>query len=112
MSTDFIYQQLQASERLFNMMKDDHKTRMAEIEHWANVTKSLLHKIEERDETITRLRSEHASLEVQEEMNSMTRRLKVYEYQMEALAKENSQLRDQNAALRLDLGLKEAGLDK
>lgn len=112
MGTDFIYQQLQASERLFNMMKEDHSTRMAEIEHWANVTKSLLHKVEERDETILRLRSEHASLEVQEEINAMTRRLKVYEVQMEHLSAENRKLRDENAALRLDLGLKEAGLGK
>lgn len=112
MATDFIYQQLQASERLFNMMKEDHKTRMAEIEHWANVTKSLLHKIEERDETIVRLRSEHAPLEVQEEMNAMTRRLKVYELQMEHLSDEINKLRDQNAALRLDLGLKDLGLGK
>lgn len=112
MTIDFIKTQLEASERLFNMMKEDHNTRMAEIEHWANVTKSLLHKIEERDAQIARLRTDHAPIEIQEELNALERRIKVYEVQMEHLAEQNRRLRDENAALRLDLHLKDRGLDK
>ena len=53
---DFIAKQIEISERLFNLMKEDHKTRMSEIQHWGAVMTSLLNKIEERDQLILELR--------------------------------------------------------
>jgi len=52
---EFVQKQLEASERLFEMMRDDHKGRMKEIEVWAEASKSLLKKLEERDELIRNL---------------------------------------------------------
>jgi predicted RNase H-like nuclease (RuvC/YqgF family) len=53
---DFISKQIEISERLFNLMKDDHKQRMAEIQHWGAVMTSLMEKLEERDRLIEQLR--------------------------------------------------------
>lgn len=44
-------------------MADDHKARMAEINYWADVTESLIKKLEDRDAEIARLRR---LLEIQE----------------------------------------------
>jgi hypothetical protein len=38
---EFIQKQIEASERLFEMMRSDHDTRMKEMEHWARTTQSL-----------------------------------------------------------------------
>jgi len=73
----FVQKQLEASERLFEMMRDDHKERMKEIEVWASASKSLLKKLEERDELIRNL------------------------------IENNRRLRDENDKLYLDLGLRD-----
>ena len=115
---EFIQKQIEASERLFKAMKDDHNTRMAEMEHWARTTQSLIEKLHERDMTISMLRNgknvpnvgtnvptnitgEDVSFENAE------RRMKIMEKQVEALAEQVRRLKDENEALRLDLGLKD-----
>jgi hypothetical protein len=74
---EFVQKQLEASERLFEMMRDDHKERMKEIEVWASTSKSLIRKLEERDELIRNL------------------------------IENNRRLRDENDKLYLDLGLRD-----
>jgi hypothetical protein len=54
---EFIQKQIEASERLFEMMRSDHDTRMKEMEHWARTTQSLIEKLHERDMTIDMLKS-------------------------------------------------------
>ena len=109
---EFIQKQIEASERLFDMMQKDHTDRMKEMEHWARTTQSLVEKLAERDMTINMLRSgtnvpktetpgEDVSFENPE------RRLKVMEKQLEAMAEQIKHLKDENEALRLDLGLKQ-----
>lgn len=120
---DFIQKQLEASERLFEMMREDHKERMKEIEVWAQASRSLMQKLDERDNLIAALRAgetpshvpgptSHAILEQIEENKALERRLKILEIQLEHLAKENkylmeanSRLQDENSRLSLDLGL-------
>ena len=120
---DFIQKQLEASERLFEMMREDHKERMKEIEVWAQASRSLMQKLDERDNIIASLRTgetpahvpgptSHAILEQIEENKALERRLKILEIQLEHLAKENKylmeanhHLKDENSRLSLDLGL-------
>ena len=117
---EFIQKQIEASERLFEMMRSDHDTRMKEMEHWARTTQSLIEKLHERDMTIDMLKNgrnvfstdtnvpknetEDVSFENPE------RRLKIMEKQLEAMAEQIKHLKDENEALRLDLGLKVHGL--
>ena len=116
---EFIQKQIEASERLFEVMHKDHNDRMAEMEHWARTTQSLIEKLHERDMTINMLRNgknvpdmgtnvpttdEDVSFENPE------RRMKILEKQVEALAEQVKRLKDENEALRLDLGLKDRGL--
>jgi hypothetical protein len=54
---EFIQKQIEASERLFEMMRSDHDTRMKEMEHWARTTQSLIEKLHERDMTIDMLKN-------------------------------------------------------
>jgi hypothetical protein len=51
-----IQKQLDISEQLFEMMRRDHKERMSQVLVWADMNESLLHKLEERDKEIERLR--------------------------------------------------------
>jgi hypothetical protein len=51
----FIQKQLDASERMFELMQRDHKERMEQIAVWADMNDSLMRKLEERDEEIQRL---------------------------------------------------------
>lgn len=59
---NFIAHQIEISERLFELMKSDHAARMAEIQHWAAAATSLVHKLEQRDTEIARLRAENETL--------------------------------------------------
>jgi len=119
MMIEFIQKQIEASERLFEVMRKDHNDRMAEMEHWARTTQSLIEKLHERDMTISMLRTgknvpdtgtnvpttgEDVSFENAE------RRMKIMEKQVEALVEQVKHLKDENEALRLDLGLKDRGL--
>jgi hypothetical protein len=51
----YIQKQLDASEKLFEMMRDDHKERMNQIFVWSDMNESLLRKLAERDAEIARL---------------------------------------------------------
>jgi hypothetical protein len=77
MMIEFVQKQLEASERLFEMMRDDHNLRMKEIEIWAEATQNLMKKLEQRDELIRNL------------------------------IDNNKHLREQNDRLCLDLGLRD-----
>jgi len=59
----FVQTQLEMSEKLFHLMKEDHQTRMQEIILWANTCRSLVHKLEDRDAEIQRLRTQLTNLQ-------------------------------------------------
>jgi hypothetical protein len=110
---EFIQKQIEASERLFEMMRSDHDTRMKEMEYWARTTQNLIEKLHERDMTIDILKNgknvpknetEDVSFENPE------RRLKLMEEQVKHLSSQILRLKDENEALRLDLSLKVHGL--
>lgn len=118
---DFVQKQLEASERLFEMMRDDHNQRMKELEHWAMTTHGLLAKLAERDKTIEILRKNGYSVSSTDtnvpknktedvSFDNPERRLKLMEEQIKQLSSQILRLKDENEALRLDLGLKVHGL--
>jgi len=53
---EFVQKQIDASERLFQMMLDDHKERMAGVKVWVDMNESHQKKLAERDEEIARLK--------------------------------------------------------
>jgi hypothetical protein len=59
---DFLQVQIEASERLYNMMLDDHKERVRDMAVWAETSVSLMKKLDERDAEILKLREEIAIL--------------------------------------------------
>jgi hypothetical protein len=63
---DFVQKQLEASERLFNMMMQDHKERVHQTMIWADMNAGLVKKLEERDAEIVRLRAKLAQYETSE----------------------------------------------
>lgn len=63
---DFIEQQIQASERMFKVMFEDHKERMEGLQMWADMNTSLIRKLEERDAEIEKLRAKIVALEAAE----------------------------------------------
>ena len=62
---DFIQVQIEASERLFKVMLEDHKERMAHAALWGDMNAGLIRKLEERDEEISRLRAQVETLKGQ-----------------------------------------------
>jgi uncharacterized protein (DUF3084 family) len=119
---EFIQKQIEASERLFEMMRADHDTRMKEMEYWARTTQSLVEKLAERDTTIEILRKNGYSVSPADtnvpknetadvSFENPERRLKLMEKQLEAMAEQIKRLKDENEALRLDLGLKVHGYE-
>ncbi len=63
---DFVQKQLEASERLFNMMMQDHKERVHQTMVWADMNAGLVRKLEERDAEIVKLRAKLAQYETAE----------------------------------------------
>ena len=53
---DFVQKQLEASERLFKMMAEDHKERMVGVKVWVDMNESYLKKLAERDQEIAALK--------------------------------------------------------
>jgi len=51
----FIQKQIEVSERMFELMRQDHKERMEHIAMWADMNDSLMRKLQERDAEISRL---------------------------------------------------------
>lgn len=59
---DFIQKQIDASERLFQMMLDDHKERMVGVKVWVDMNESHQKKLAERDEEIAALKARISAL--------------------------------------------------
>ena len=59
---DFIQTQIEASERLYQMMLSDHKERVRDMVVWSETSVSLMNKLKQRDEEIIKLRAEIAVL--------------------------------------------------
>jgi hypothetical protein len=59
---DFMQTQIEASERLYQMMLADHKERVRDIVVWSETSVSLMNKLKQRDEEIIKLRAEIAVL--------------------------------------------------
>ena len=53
---DFVQKQIEASERLFKMMAEDHKERMVGLKVWVDMNESYLKKLAERDQEIATLK--------------------------------------------------------
>ena len=65
-TSDFYQKQIEASERLYQMMMDDHNERMKVLVDAYDLSASLVKKLEERDAEINRLRSRLRSYEILE----------------------------------------------
>jgi putative heme iron utilization protein len=65
---NFIQKQIEASERLYNMMMADHKERFEKIAEVYNLSESLQKKLNERDEEIRKLKRQLLAYETMERM--------------------------------------------
>ena len=63
---DFIEKQMQASDRMFKMMFEDHVERLEGLQMWADMNTNLIKKLEERDAEIKRLRAKLLAFETTE----------------------------------------------
>ena len=63
---DFVQKQIDASERLFQMMLDDHKERMTGMKVWVEMNESYQKKLAERDAEIAKLKQKLAVYETNE----------------------------------------------
>jgi hypothetical protein len=64
--SDFYQKQIEASERLYQMMMDDHNERMKVLVDAYDLSASLVKKLEERDKEIESLRRMLKSYEILE----------------------------------------------
>jgi hypothetical protein len=55
---DFMQLQIEASERLYKMMMEDHKERTKDMVLWGEINVGLMKKLDERDVEIKRLKEE------------------------------------------------------
>tara|TARA_R110000772_G_scaffold103598_2_gene204572 strand:+ start:43 stop:237 length:195 start_codon:yes stop_codon:yes gene_type:complete len=53
---------IEASERLYNMMLQDHKERVRDLVEWADMNASLMRKLDERDRRVRELEAEIVAL--------------------------------------------------
>jgi hypothetical protein len=65
---DFIQKQIEASERLYNMMMIDHKERFEKIAEVYALSENLQKKLNERDEEIRKLKRQLLAYESIERM--------------------------------------------
>lgn len=66
--SDFYQKQIEASERLYKLMMDDHNERMKTLVDAYDLSASLVKKLEERDAEIEKLRAMLRGYEVLERM--------------------------------------------
>jgi len=59
---------IEASERLYNMMLQDHKERVRDLVEWADMNASLMRKLDERDRRIRELDAEIVALKATAKM--------------------------------------------
>jgi len=65
---DFVQKQIDASERLFKMMAEDHKERMLGVKVWVDMNESYQKKLSERDAEIDELKKKLAVYETVEKL--------------------------------------------
>jgi hypothetical protein len=65
---DFIQKQLEASEKLFEIMRQDHKERVHQAFVWADISDSLTKKLAERDAEIEHLRRLLAAYQIADKL--------------------------------------------
>ena len=65
---DFVQKQIEASEKLFQMMLEDHKERMVGVKVWVDMNESYQKKLAERDAEITALKNKLAVYETNEKL--------------------------------------------
>ena len=65
---DFIQKQLEASEKLYEMMRQDHKERVHQAFIWADINESLTKKLAERDAEIEHLRRLLAAYQIADKL--------------------------------------------
>jgi Lon protease-like protein len=53
---EFFEKQIAAANRILEVMTEDHKFRTEQMILWTDMSESLMHKLEERDKEIERLR--------------------------------------------------------
>ena len=70
---EFVQKQIEASERLFKMMAEDHKERMTGMKVWVDMNESYQKKLAERDAEITALKNKLAVYETNEKLQWSTR---------------------------------------
>ena len=59
---------IEASERLYNMMLQDHKERVSDLVEWADMNASLMRKLDERDRRVRELEAEIVALKAMTKM--------------------------------------------
>ena len=59
---------IEASERLYNMMLQDHKERVKDLGEWADMNASLMRKLDERDRRVRALEAEVVALKAMAKM--------------------------------------------
>ena len=59
---------IEASERLYNMMLQDHKERVRDLVEWADMNASLMRKLDERDRRVRELEAEIVALKATAKM--------------------------------------------
>jgi hypothetical protein len=59
---------IEASERLYNMMLQDHKERVSDLVEWADMNASLMRKLDERDRRVRELEAEIVALKAMVKM--------------------------------------------
>jgi hypothetical protein len=64
----FIQKQLEASERMFELMHRDHKERIEQIAMWTDMNDSLMKKLAERDKEISALNAKLRAHETAEKI--------------------------------------------
>ncbi len=65
---NMIDRHIEASERLYNMMLQDHKERVSDLVEWADMNASLMRKLDERDRRVRDLEAEIVALKAMAKM--------------------------------------------
>lgn len=64
----FMQSQIEAAERLYKLMADDHKERMNNLALWVDMNASLQRKLQQRDDEISNLRAKLRAIETAERL--------------------------------------------
>ena len=64
----FMQSQIEAAERLYKLMADDHTERMNDLALWVDMNASLQRKLQQRDDEISNLRAKLRAIETAERL--------------------------------------------